>query len=232
LSCGLDKSKISNNQVKDSTTNSISEPAAKFERTDSAPNYPFRLTVHEGSNWNLKIDSITDKEFDQDKKQVYHDKKLNGDSLLTVFAEKFKDVIILTDSCCILKGLDEDVKVCRRQPNNDREWTGYEGIDYDHGFLILMESGYESWSFISFNPITRQCTYTSNEPFFIDNNLIYSADNYYAEGQFQIINLKENKHFGFESFNWELTGSYRQENSILMEFTSHMNKKYLRVTFN
>jgi hypothetical protein len=146
------------------------------------PEYSFHLTIHEGSNWNLKIDSVTDKEFDQTKKEVYREKKINGDSLISIFSEKFKDVIILSDSCCILKGLDKELKACRKKPSNDREWTGYHGMDYDHGFLILMEWGYESWSYISFNPITRQYIYTSNEPRFIENNLIYSAGNYYAEG--------------------------------------------------
>jgi hypothetical protein len=232
FSCVLDKSKPTNEKIQDTIADSTSASSQKLESNDDAPSYPFRLTVHEGSNWNLEIDSVTENEFDQNKKEIHHEDKAKGDSLIITFSERFKNEIILTDSCCILKGLDKYLKVCRRRPTNDREWTGYDGVDYDHGFLILMEWGYESWSYISFNPVTRQYIYTSNEPRFIDNNLIYAAGNYYAEGQFQIANLKEHKYFGFEAFNWELTAFYRQESSILMEFTSRTKKKYLRVTLN
>jgi hypothetical protein len=232
FSCVLDKSKTADECIPDTIANSTSTSSPNFGNETVAPDYPFQLTVHEGSNWKIKIDSVTDKDFDQGRKEKHQEKKVNGDSLISTFPEKFKNIIVLTDSCCILKGLDKDLKVCRRRPGNDREWTGYDGVDYDRGFLILMEWGYETWSYISFNPITRQYIYTSNEPRFIDNNLIYSAGNYYAEGQFQIANLEEDKYFGFEAFNWELTGFYRYESSILMEFTSRKKKKYLKATFN
>jgi hypothetical protein len=173
----------------------------------------------------LKIDSITEREFDHEKKKVYQESKINGDSLINVLSEKFKNVIILADSCCILKGQDKDLKVCRRRPRDDHGWTGYDGIDYVHGFLILREWGYESWSYISFNPITKQYIYTSNEPCFIDNNLVFSAGNYYAEGQFQIIDIEGRRYFGFDCYEWELTGFYQEGTKFFMEFTQNRRPK-------
>jgi hypothetical protein len=231
LSCGSDKSKVAYHEIEDTTKYAVSEPPLESRPIDSPREYPFRLTLREGSNWNLRVDSVTNTEFDQSKREVYREMKINGDSLIGALSKMFKETIALTDSCCIFKGWDKDLKMCRRRPANEKEWTGFDAVDYDHGYLVVMESGYESWSYISFNPITRRYVYTSNEPRFITDDLIYSAGNYYTEGEFQINDVKQNKYFGFDSFGWELTGFYRQENSILMEFSSPENKKYLKVSF-
>jgi hypothetical protein len=231
LSCGADKSKIDHTEIKDTSKSVVSKPPVEVGPIDSPREYPFRLTLREGSNWNLKVDSVADAEFDQSKSEVYREMKTNGDSLLGAFSEMFKETITLTDSCCIFKGWDKDLKMCRRRPVNEKEWIGFDAVDYNHGYLVVMEWAYESWSYISFNPTTRRYVYTSNEPRFITDDLIYAAGNYYTEGEFQISDLKQNKYFGFDSFNWQLTGFYRQENSILMEFSSRKNKKYLRVSF-
>jgi len=49
--------------------------------------------------------------------------------------------------------------------------------------------------------------------------------NYYAEGQFQLTNIRESKSFGFDSFNWEITGFYREGNSIFMKLESQREKR-------
>jgi hypothetical protein len=218
-----DKSKTTNEEKQDSTVNLVLKAPPKIE--PQVTNYRFKLRIHEESNWDLKIDSVTENEFDQLKKEPFWRRKINGDSLIARFAKKFSNVIVLTDSCCILKGQDKDLEVCRRRLSDDRGWADYDGIDYDHGFLILMESGYESWSYISFNPITRQHIYTSNEPRFIDNNLIFAAGNYYAEAQFQISDLAEGRYFGFECYNWELTAFYREGTRFFLEFTQNWRPK-------
>lgn len=231
LSCTRNSSK-NINKILESKVDSSSQLSVQSEKLYSFSPQPFRLTVHQESNWTPQIDSINEVEFAQEKKYKFQEQDIDGDSLVNVLSTKFKNAIALTDSCCTLKGFDKDLKVCRKKAGDSREWSNYEGIGYENGYLIILKSGYEWWDYISFNPITKKYFYTSNLPHFTNDSLIYSAGNYYAEGQFQIIDTKQNKYFGFESFNWELKGFYREKESFFLEFESSSNKRYLKVTFN
>jgi hypothetical protein len=191
---------------------------------------PFFLSILQGSNWDVKIDTITANEFDEAKKIPYQERRINEDSLMRAFAKTYHKTIILSDSCVTLKTSERDVEFCNRRPANDREWTGFEAVDFKNGYLIVMEWEFETLGYFGFNPKTLQYFYTRNQPIFITDELIYSAGSSYTVGEFDITDMKENKYFAFDSSN--LTGSYWENNSILLEFQLDDNsKKYLRISY-
>lgn len=186
------------------------------------------------SNMNVEIDTIRAVEFDKTKMVVYRNRKLNGDSLVKVFAAQYKEVITLTDSCLVLKGKDKELRLCKNKSGDEKGWSGYEGLGYDHGYLLIEQFGYESWACYSFDPITRQYAITEGRPGFISNNLIYCVSNYYSDGTVQIVDTKGNRMFGFFLDNWEATAYYQQGNSIFIEYGQlgiNESKLYLRVSF-
>jgi hypothetical protein len=191
---------------------------------------PFYLSVLKGSNWDMKIDTITANEFDESKKIPYQERKINKDSLMQAFARRYHKTIVLSDSCVTLKTSERDVKLCNRRPANDRLWTGFEAVDFKNGYLIVMKWEFETGGYFGFDPKTRKYFYTRNQPIFITDDLIYSAGSSYTVGEFDITDMKENKYFAFDSEN--LTGSYWQNNSILLEFSLEGNsRKYLRISY-
>lgn len=199
-----------------------------------AQQIPFLLTVNERSNWKgIKIDSIPYLDFHDEKMvKLVKEKKMNGDSLLRVFARRYAQSIVLSDSCCILKGIDKELKFCNRRPKDDKLSTGYGAVGFQNGYLIIMDSGYESWSYTCFDPVTRKYAETLDKPRFINREIIYSLGNYYSEGQFMIHDVSQNKLFGFATFNWELTGWYQQDRSIYLRFDRRFyGGKYLKVSF-
>lgn len=228
ISCVPDKSKELNSGAADSTAGVLqkSEPAIIVPVY-----YPFKITIQEKSNWNLKIDSIESSAFDERKEIQYAESKIDGDSLIKSFSHRFEDVITLTDSCCVFKGRDQDFQACFKRSGDMKTHTSYEGFGYDHGYLIIIEWGYEMWSYSCFNPVIRKHFYSANEPRFISDALVYAAGNYYAEGQFEIRDLAADKYYAFDTFNWELTGFYQQDNSIFMRFRNHGDNKFIKVTF-
>jgi hypothetical protein len=207
------------------------------------PRQPLELRVYERSNWIIRIDTISDTLFNKTKALRHSEAPVNKDSLLKSIAGQFPDRIILRDSCCILKavdeeGVDKDIHICRREATNDFTGQGYQVHGFMNGFLVIMEMGYEDWSFVAFNPATRKYFSTFNEPVFIDdskdNGVVYSYGNYYNEGQFEIKDLRRKRYFGFETFHWELSGLYLEGTKFYMEFTSnHRSKirKYLRLDY-
>lgn len=223
LACAPGKPKINNDEVSDSTSS---------ESAVHVPYHPFRMTISNKSNWKLKVDSITSSEFDESQVEKYQEEEIDGDSLLSALALKFNDAIMLTDSCCVFRCQDQEVKTCQRRSGNERQWTAFKGIGYDQGYVIIVELGYETWEYSCFNPVTRQHFYTANRPHFINGDMVYAAGNYYMEGQVEILKPSENKYFGFDTFNWELTGSYLNKNSVYLQFSRRKEKKYLRVTFD
>jgi hypothetical protein len=194
--------------------------------------YPFRVHVTENSTWKLTLDTITATEFGKTKGLLPQNRKTNSDSLLNMLAKQYPQAITLADSCCTLHARDTVLQVClKRPPANDRLWTGFKAIGIEQGFLLLGHFGYESWGYMGFNPETRQYFLLPDEPRFIGTEFVYSAGNYYMEGQFQIWNLKTNKMYAFFLYNWELTASYHNENSIFFELKSGTEKKYLRLRY-
>ena len=200
----------------------------------SQTRHPLHLTIHEGSNWTIKIDTISKELFNKAKVFRYQEHHINKDSLLRSKLKEFPDRIVLADSCLILKAVDKDIRLCRRAPNDEKAWTGFEAYGFTNGYFTVMESGWESWAYISFNPTTRKYFYTSNEPIFLRQGLAYAYGNYYAEGQFQIVDVDKDRHFGFETFNWELTAFYQEGTKFFIEFTPKWGPRhpvYLRLDY-
>jgi hypothetical protein len=199
--------------------------------------------VNEESNWAIRIDTVSDTLFDKTKAFHHSEPRVNKDSLLKSIAVEFPDRVVLKDSCVILKavdkeGADKDIVICRRKATNDVTAEDYHVHGFMNDFLVVMKMGYESWSFVAFNPATRKYFSTFNEPVFIDdskdNGVVYSYGNYYAEGQFEIMDLGRKRYFGFETFNWELSGLYREGSKFYLEFTSNYGpktSKYLRLDY-
>jgi hypothetical protein len=130
--------------------------------------------------------------------------------------------------------LDKNIKLYKRRPLDHRQQSGFKLSDINNDYLIFIESGYEWRNFIAFNPSTKEYFETQNAPIFINKNIIYSYGNYYAEGQFQIFDKKHNRYYGFETYNWELSNLYRDNNTFFIELTSNASfkkKKYLRLTY-
>ncbi len=202
----------------------------------SQSKYPSFLTIHKNSNWNIKVDTISESKFDYSKVQKYNpqESKINWDSILKLKAMEFPESISLTDSCAILNGFNKKIQLCQRRPPNERQWTDFKLFDIKNDYLTFNKSGYEWWNIISFNPSTRKYYSTFHLPVFINSDLVYSYGNYYAEGQFQIIDNKNNRYFGFETFNWELTKLYKIDTLFYIELInnkSRSKKRYLRLTY-
>lgn len=193
--------------------------------------YPSKIHVIDNSTWKLTLDTITATEFDKTKALGPLTRQTNSDSLLNVLTTRHPNAITRSDSCCTLLARDTVLRLCHKIAAEFKGSTGFKAIGIDHGFLLLEDWGYETWSFTGFNPQTRQYFLLFDEPRFIGSEFVYSAGNYYGEGQFQIWNLKTNKMYGFVLYNWELTAFYRNDNSILFELTSSKEKKYLRVRY-
>lgn len=192
------------------------------------------LSIHEGSNWIISVDTIREIMFDGSKAFLARENRIDKDSLLKANFVKFPNRIIVKDSCLILKGNDKDIKVCRHRSGNEREWTGYDAHDFVNGYLVVMKSAYESSDFISFNPVTRKYFHTSNEPVFISKEMVYAYGNDHGEGQFQIIDIGRNRHFGFDAFGWQLTRFYKEGTIFYMELVSNhglKTTKYLKLDY-
>lgn len=203
----------------------------------SQSEYPLSLTIHKNSNWDVKVDTIKETKFDHTKISIYQkrERKVNFDSIFRSKVKAFPQSISLTDSCYVLKGLEKDIKLCRGKPSVEKHWSDFKLIDIKNDYFIFYEYGYEWWNIISFKPSTREYYATFHPPIFISDDLVYSFGNYYAEGQFQIIDNKNNRYFGFETFNWELIGLYRIDKTFYVEFANNAfrkNKKYLSITYN
>lgn len=202
--------------------------------SQSQTRHPLHLSIREGSNWTIKVDSIPKELFDKTRTLRYRENRINKDSLLRAKTEEFPDRIVWIDSCLILKSIDGDIRLCNHKPKDEKAWTGFEAYGVTKDYLVVMQSGYESWSYISFNTTTRKSFHTSNEPIFIDNGLIYSYGNYYSHGQFQVIDTNRDRHFGFDTFDWELIALYHDKASFFLEFTPKWGPKeykYLRLDY-
>ncbi len=193
------------------------------------------LTIDKKSNWNIVVDTISKSKFDTAKMLTNNkDNKTDWDFVLKSKATAYPESIQLNDSCCILTGLDKTIRLCKKRPENDRKWSNFSLYDVTNDYLIFIESGYEWWDFIAFNPLTKEYFFTQHIPIFINENIIYSYGNYYAEGQFQIFDRKYKKYYGFDTFNWELSKLYIEDSVFYIELTSNKSfkeKKYLKLMY-
>ncbi len=194
---------------------------------------PFKLQIDKSSNWNIKIDTISETEGKKTKPLIYQETEIDSDSLLESMTAKFPKNIIRKDSCLILKGNDQLLTICTTKPLDIKQWGGFMAYNFTNGFLILHLVGYESEEYLSYNPVSQKYFYTSNVPIFQSNEIVYAYGNYYRDGQFQIFDLEKNKYFGFELFDWELTKFYKEGSQFYLELVSRFTrtKKYLRLDY-
>jgi hypothetical protein len=182
------------------------------------------------SSWQLRIDTITKAEFNDEKKVLYKESTINGDSLISAIASQFNTVIILEDSCLTLKALDQDIKLCRKDQGTEKSWTGYDGIGYENGFLIVSDLGYESGAYVCFNPFSQDYFYCSNVPHFSSDSLAYAAGHHYGEGEVELHDLKNHRRFSAIS-NYAVEAFYLDESSLYLKFSLLDRSRYLKFTW-
>lgn len=194
---------------------------------------PFNLQIDKRSNWDIKIDTISEIEGKKTKPLIYQENQIDSDSLLRSMSSKFPKNIIRKDSCLILKGNDQLITICTTKSTDIKQWGGFTADNFSNGFLILRLMGYESEEHLSYNPVTQKYFYTYNVPIFINNEIVYAYGNYYLDGQFQIFDLEKNKYFGFELFDWQLTKFYKEGSQFYFELVSRFKKtkKYLKLDY-
>jgi len=201
----------------------------------SQSKYPLSVNIKKDSNWNLKIDTITAESFYHSKAHKFNFPKVNSDSILRSKAIEYKESITLTDSCCVLKGSNKTIELCNSRPKDDRQWTNFEFCFVENDYLIFYESGYEWWSYTIYNPLTREYANTSEFPIFINNDIFYSYGNYHTEGQFDLVDIKNNRYFKTDFFNWELKNLYRIKKTFYLELESNdsiQEYKYLSIKYD
>jgi hypothetical protein len=157
------------------------------------------------------------------------------DSIVRLMKEKYPSAFQEKDSCLILNGSDQKIKICRSRCGDMKEMTYYEYKDYIRDYLLIEQCGYESWIYLLFNPKTRNYKYFEHTPYFINNSIAYCSDNYYGEGGFQIIHMLGKFYFGFETYSWELEECYRIDKVFYPSFRSNYNQnlkpKYITINF-
>jgi hypothetical protein len=211
-------------EVAEASKDSTQQVASDLPATQPTAN--FSITILESSNWNLTIDTITAADFDESKQIAYREPVADKDSLMKVFATTYSKSIILDDSCCTIRTNEKDVRFCNRRPPNDRLWTGYEATEFHKGYLIIMDWWYEGGHYMSFDPLTKKYCFTRGQPVFINQDLVYSAGSTYGVGEFELIDLKSDKYFIFDSE--ELIASYWEHNAVYLKFSARDNSKLYR----
>lgn len=189
---------------------------------------PFNLQISQSSNLTVRIDTIQQSQFDFKKVLAYTEPKpMNGDSLLKALSKKYKTLVV-TDSCVVLKTLSGDKRLCNRITGNARGDgdSEYKVLKFVNEMIVLESSGYESWTFHLFNPKTREYIFTSSEPVFINPNLVCSV---YSDGIFELKDIRQKKAFEFIVYNWNLDTHYYENQSIYLQFSRGLEKKFLRI---
>lgn len=220
--------------------NAIAKIDSPEEKQNKISSYytQLNLSIWKYSNWKPKIDTIHALEFDTTKLQKIASnasnikKKINYDSILAAYPNE----IILSDSCCTLKGINEDIIMCQSINNQDeRANSRYSFQGKKNDYLIFFQSGYEWWSYTLFHPQSKKTYGFANEPIFLDQRFVFAYGNYYREGQFEIHDLLNDRKFGFDSYNWTLLNIYYDPFSFFIEFRSLKDfsiKKYLSININ
>ncbi|TGV01480.1 hypothetical protein [Flavivirga rizhaonensis] len=200
----------------------------------SQSKYPLSISIKKGSNWDLKVDTIAKSLFDHSKVHKFNFPKINQDSILKSKAITYPESITMSDFCYILKGIDKNIELCKRRLSDDRQWTDFEFCFTENNYLIFKEIGYESWNYIVYNPQTRLYSFTSGIPIFIDKDLFYSYGNRYIEGMFELVDIKNNKSYRIDTFNWELKNLYKINTTFHLELVSndsYHEHKYLSISY-
>jgi len=160
--------------------------------------------------------------------------RIRMDSIMNVLSKKYSKSIRRTDTCLILYGIDKIISLCTRVQGDEKSHTSYEIIDYQNGYLVVDEIGWESKHYILFNLDTRNYSYLNRNPFFINNSIAYCSDNYYGVGEFQLISLKDNSIYFGMFCDWEIRACYKVKSTFYLQFSNHDKagtSRFIKVDF-
>jgi len=129
------------------------------------------------------------------------------------------------------------IKIQKSGPNVDmKEFSDYNIISKTHNFIVISQTGYESWSYLLIDLDNFISYNLPSKPIFINSNLIYGFTNYYGSGEITFINMKNKTEITL-SFEHEITSvSYSRNLSMgtLLEFRKEKcnSEKYLSIIVN
>lgn len=149
--------------------------------------------------------------------------KIYMDSVFKELYTNYPKAFELKDSCLFLFAKDTLQKICMNFSENHSA-EGYSFEKYQHNCLIIEHGGYEWGEYLIFNPAEGRLKTVENIPVFINDSIVTSAGNYYSEGSFEILNMKDNSRFAFVTFDHELLESFLKETTFYFAFRP--NKKH------
>lgn len=192
--------------------------------SEAQSKYEFRFKIIESSNLSVKVDTINKEVFNNFHKENplpdYFIK--DSDSLLKALVSENINILKLKDTCLVFITKEEEEQLCKYIPDPySKNQTDFKLIGHKKEYLIFEKSGYEWWEYFCFNLKTQQGFYTMNLPIFNSDVEIFSYGNYYLEGQFEILDIENEKYYGFDCYNWELTDLYKIEETFYLKFKSN-----------
>jgi len=104
--------------------------------------------------------------------------------------------------------------------SNSKHYQNYDLIAKVNHFIIISQTGYESWNYLLIDLNNFNSYYLPGKPVFIDSNLIYGYTNYYGSGELTIINIERENDVTL-SFDDEILNIKYSNNlsiGILLEF--------------
>ena len=137
-----------------------------------------------------------------------------------------------SDSCLILMDINK-TKLCHHLEEN-QSMEAYYLADYLKPYMLFQRSGWEWEEFILYNPSNSYMASFPDSPIFLNDSLIYAVGNYYNEGGFQLINLKNNSFYRIDFSNYEIMQCYQMGFSFyfaLRHQYKSSDKIYYKLTF-
>ncbi|SEB84671.1 hypothetical protein SAMN04489761_1940 [Tenacibaculum sp. MAR_2009_124] len=173
------------------------------------------LKIHENSNWKVSIDSITAEEF----KTIYappppteEPLDWNPTSTLQQKITEFPKSIIIEDSCCTLKAIDKDIKLCNLKDKYSRKRSSFNLQEIQGDYLVFKEFNNGKHTYIGYNPETKLHFYSLNYPILLNENTMYSFSKRLKKAQFEIYHIEQDLYFGFHCSDWEVLDVFEKQN--------------------
>lgn len=150
--------------------------------------------------------------------------KIYMDSVFRELHANYPKAFELKDSCLILFAKDTLRKICMHlSDDNSAEAYGFE--KYEHNYLVIAHGLNEWGENLIFNPAEGLLKSVDNTPVFLNDSIVTSAGNYYSEGGFQVLNMKDNSSFAFVTFDLELLESFLKKTTFYFAFRPKHNYK-------
>ncbi|WP_152604769.1 hypothetical protein [Psychroserpens jangbogonensis] len=116
---------------------------------------------------------------------------------------------------------DQILKIEKAYLNsNSKQIRNYDFIAKVGHFIIISQTGYESWNYLLIDLKNFNSYNLPGQPVFIDSNLIYGYTNYYGNGELTIINIETNSDvtLSFENEISNIKYSNNKSMGLLLEF--------------